>query len=69
MLFDVYGNLMPELEALVEGSASTPGGDMLAAVSKRLNPIRVRRFKPVALWSGPVRTDDNGQASANAIRP
>ncbi len=61
-LHDLYARLMPEAMDHVAGAASAPGGGMLAAIGKRLNPIKARRFKPVALWSSSVETDTNGQA-------
>ncbi len=61
-LCDLYAFLMPELEESVGGAASSPGGDELAGLGKRLNPVKARRFKPVALWSSTVRTDANGRA-------
>ncbi|MBN2703362.1 MAG: alpha-2-macroglobulin family protein [Pontiellaceae bacterium] len=61
-LHDLYARLIPETIDLVGGSPSTPGGGMLAAIGKRLNPIKARRFKPVALWSSAIETDTNGMA-------
>ena len=61
-LYDLYARLMPETIDLVGGSPSAPGGDMLAAIGKRLNPIKARRFIPVALWSSAIETDTNGMA-------
>lgn len=61
-LHDLYSLLIPELSATIGGEASSPGGDKLAGLSKRLNPIRARRFNPVALWSSTVMTDTNGRA-------
>ena len=46
----------------ISGTVSEPGGGVLAGMAKRLNPIKARRFKPVALWSSTVLTDDNGNA-------
>ncbi len=62
-LRDLYSLLMPELEKSVGGEPSSPGGDdLLAGLGKRLNPVKARRFKPVALWSAAVMTDASGRA-------
>ena len=61
-MFDLYARLVPEALDQVDGAASKPGGGMGAAISKRLNPIKARRFKPVALWSASVETDGSGRA-------
>ncbi|MBI3987961.1 MAG: alpha-2-macroglobulin, partial [Lentisphaerae bacterium] len=61
-LHDLYARLMPEWEAGVADETSAPGGDGLAGLSRRLNPIKVRRFKPTALWSSTVKTDVYGRA-------
>ena len=61
-LYDLYARLMPETLKKINGTSSAPGGGMVAAIRKRLNPIKARRFKPVALWSGTVETDTNGVA-------
>ncbi len=60
-LHDLYAQLMPEAFDHVAGSPSAPGGGMLSALGKRLNPIKARRFKPVALWSSSTSSDTNGQ--------
>ena len=64
-LYDLYSLLMPELDSLLRGGASDPGGDVGGALRRRLNPIRARRFKPTALWSGILHTDTNGLAKAS----
>jgi uncharacterized protein YfaS (alpha-2-macroglobulin family) len=46
---DIWSLLLPEFEKVLAGSRS--GGDA-AVRRKNLNPISVRRVKPVALWSG-----------------
>ncbi|MEI6809047.1 MAG: alpha-2-macroglobulin [bacterium] len=62
---DLYELLMPELvEQLTEGT-SLPGGDGLASLGRRLNPVRTRRFKPVALWSSTFNTDASGKAKVS----
>jgi len=63
-LCDLYARLMPEQEEAINGTASLPGGDvgLMAALRKRLNPVKGRRFRPVALWSGTRRTGPDGIA-------
>ncbi|MBN2684712.1 MAG: hypothetical protein JXR40_05490 [Pontiellaceae bacterium] len=60
-MHDLYAQLMPESPDLAAGT-SVPGGGMLSAIGRRLNPIKARRFKPTALWSSSIVTDTNGQA-------
>ena len=62
-LYDLYSLLMPELERQVSGTPSAPGGGGDEAMRRRLNPVKARRFKPVALWTT-TRADNNGKASA-----
>ncbi|MGE5599116.1 MAG: alpha-2-macroglobulin family protein, partial [Bacteroidota bacterium] len=59
---DLYGMLLPEVDAVK--SAQSPAGDEdLEGVRRRnLNPVAVRRVKPVSLWSGLVKLDGNGRA-------
>jgi uncharacterized protein YfaS (alpha-2-macroglobulin family) len=54
--FDFFKHLLPEPER-----SSTGGGD--AEMGQRVNPLGVLRFKPVALWSGILKTNSNGEAS------
>ncbi len=61
-LYDIYSLLMPELEQSIGDEVSSPGGDVMAGLNRRLNPIKTRRFKPTALWSSTVMTDNNGRA-------
>jgi len=59
---DDYGKLMRESEA-DEAGESAPGGDAATRFLKnRLNPVKARRYKPTALWSGIVKTDAKGVA-------
>ena len=63
-LFDLYALLMPEVDADRAGGTSEPGGDdnQTTMLRRRLNPIKSRRFKPVALWSSTAMTDAAGRA-------
>ena len=62
-LFDLYAQLLPETPDAIGGTASAPGGGLLAALRKRLNPISARRFKPLALWKTSIVTSSNGTAT------
>lgn len=57
--FDFFRDLMPEARQGKERSA-TGGGE--AELAKRANPLGVQRFKPLALWSGILKTNGNGTA-------
>ncbi|HAS81997.1 MAG TPA: hypothetical protein DCS43_04815 [Verrucomicrobia bacterium] len=59
---DLYAMLLPESDPETSlYSAQTGGDDMQGQIGSRLNPIKSRRFKPVALWQGGVPTDDQGR--------
>ncbi|HOL09301.1 MAG TPA: alpha-2-macroglobulin [Bacillota bacterium] len=62
--YDLYGMVLPEVENKGVRSKSAPSGDADAdGVRKRnLNPVAVKRVKPVSLWSGLVKVDRNGVA-------
>jgi len=63
--YDIYSLLYPEIER-AESHLSPAGGISEMAQSLRvrhLNPITAFRVKPVALWSGIVRTDETGLAN------
>jgi uncharacterized protein YfaS (alpha-2-macroglobulin family) len=68
-LHDLYSLLMPELADAIAGEGSSPGGDVASSIRGRLNPIKARRFKPVALWRSMVMTDDDGRASVELDVP
>jgi alpha-2-macroglobulin len=58
---DVYSELMEEFDADVLTKVSHPSGDgggdsdgAAERLTKRLNPIKANRFKPVALWASQV---------------
>jgi len=55
--FDMYSVILPEIK-----SQSSPGGGMVEAARKRhISPVGVTRVKPVAFWSGLIKTDRNGK--------
>ena len=62
--YDVYSFLYPEVEQAASHLSPAGGrADILEASRRRhLNPIKARRVKPVSLWSGIVKTDENGFA-------
>ncbi|MGB6648590.1 MAG: alpha-2-macroglobulin family protein, partial [Bacteroidota bacterium] len=64
--FDYFRDLIPEPRRSREGS-STGGGE--AEMALRVNPLGVIRFKPVALWSGILRTDPSGSAEVSLDIP
>jgi uncharacterized protein YfaS (alpha-2-macroglobulin family) len=67
---DLYGLLLPEVEGMK--TQSTPGGDrdFLDGVRKQnLNPVSLRRVKPVSLWSGLVSPDASGEAMVKFTLP
>ncbi len=67
--YDLYNMILPEVEKVNDPSA--PGGDRYAeAIQKEnLNPISVQRVKPVSLWSGIVKLDEQGQAKVKLDLP
>ena len=60
-LYDLYSLLMPLLDEEATAAVSPPG-DGEEGLGKRLNPIRTRRFKPLALWKSGIKTDAAGEA-------
>ena len=67
---DLYGLLLPEVEGMT--TQSTPGGDrdFLDGVRKQnLNPVSLRRVKPVSLWSGIVAPNPSGEAMVRFTLP
>ena len=57
--FDFFRDLLPEPG---KKQKSSSGGSEYEAKAKRTNPVSALRFKPVALWSGIVRTNSDGEA-------
>ncbi len=68
-LYDLYALLMPEIADDLNATASAPGGSVGQLLKRRLNPVQARRFKPVALWSGVLRTDARGRATCSLDVP
>ncbi|MBR6022882.1 MAG: hypothetical protein IK066_10770 [Kiritimatiellae bacterium] len=65
---DDYGTLMIESDLSADGETAT-GGDGRGFLRNRLNPIRARRYKPTALWSGVLETDEKGVAAVSFDLP
>jgi len=59
--YDIYSAILPEIEGAATPSSAS--GDEMADGRKRVSPVSVTRVKPVALWSGLVKTDENGKGS------
>ncbi|OQX95271.1 hypothetical protein B6I21_06290, partial [candidate division KSB1 bacterium 4572_119] len=55
--YDIYSLILPEIESTLSSSA----GDIEARRKKHLTPVSVNRVKPVAFWSGLIRTNKNGR--------
>ena len=59
--YDLYGMLLPEVESVK--ASDSPAGDAEEVTRRRnLNPVAVRRVKPVSLWSGLVKLNGDGKA-------
>ncbi len=67
--YDLYGMILPEVE--LAGTRTTTGGDQdVDGIRKQnLNPVGVKRVKPVSLWSGLVKLDGSGQAKVKLNIP
>jgi len=63
--FDFFKHLIPE--AKLSKASSTGGSE--AEMAKRANPLGVQRFKPLALWSGLLKTDGSGEAEVTLDIP
>lgn len=65
--YDFFRDLIPEPEKSSQKSSS--GGSDAEAMAKRVNPLGVQRFKPLALWSGIIKTNGDGTASVTLDIP
>lgn len=67
--YDLYGMLLPEVEAT--NTRVTPGGDQDSDRIRKqnLNPVAVKRVKPVSLWSGLVKLDRSGRGKVRLNIP
>ncbi len=59
---DLYAMLLPEIDPDLANYHAHTGGDIGALLRGRLNPIRSRRFRPLAIWESAVETDSEGHA-------
>ncbi len=66
---DLFSDLMPIVEDEIGGAASHIAGDASSALRRRLNPIRARRFQPLALWYSKLETDSAGVIATNVALP
>ena len=64
--YDFFRDLIPEPTNRTLGAAGGGDEEMMAL---RVNPLGVQRFKPVALWSGILRTNSNGDAEVTLDVP
>ena len=63
--YDIYSLIFPDIKA-VESKLAPAGSAAYEAARKRhLNPITVKRVKPVALWSGVVNVGPDGIAQVS----
>lgn len=65
--YDLFDALLPEVDGRASALVRTQGGD--AARNKHLNPVSVKRVKPVALWSGLVKLDASGKGKVKLDVP
>ncbi|NLY74182.1 MAG: alpha-2-macroglobulin family protein [Firmicutes bacterium] len=67
--YDLYGMILPEVDPAA--TRTTPGGGMDDDEIRKqnLNPVAVRRVKPVSLWSGLIKPDRDGQAKVKLKIP
>lgn len=68
--YDLFNQLLPEKEDERANAAAHTAGDTFEdAFAGQLSPVRGRRFKPLALWSGMVDLDANGVANVGFDLP
>lgn len=63
--YDLYDLLLPEYQKIASSAA---GGDDYMS-GKRQNPMKAKRFKLLALWSGIRKTDANGEVKVELDIP
>lgn len=61
--YDLFNLLMPDIDEREAGEPSSAPGDE-AELMRRLNPMNASRFRPVALYSGLLRSDASGSVVA-----
>lgn len=61
-LYDLYHRILPVLgEDLLRASGIKTGGGAGAEMLGRVSPVATRRFKPLAMWSGPIAIGADGK--------
>ncbi len=66
--YDFFRDLLPEY-IKDKTQTSSVGGDEESQMAKRASPFGVKRFKPVALWSGILKTNSAGDANVTLDVP
>ena len=66
--YDFFKDLIPEPEKVATPGSSVGGGEA-EEIAKRVNPLGVQRFKPVALWSGILKTNGSGRVDVTLDVP
>ena len=68
--YDIYSLIFPEA-ARAESHLSAAGDKAMFEMARKrhLNPVKSRRVKPVALWTGIVKTDATGKARVEFAVP
>ncbi|HQO10069.1 MAG TPA: MG2 domain-containing protein [Clostridiales bacterium] len=67
--YDLYGLVIGANKGPVSNTFSIGGSMALAERAKMLSQTKADRFKPVALFKGPVKTDGNGNAEVEFTMP
>ncbi len=62
--YDVYSVILPEIAL-----RTSPAGDIEAARRRQLTPVALTRVRPVAFWSGLVRSGADGSGSVRFAVP
>ena len=66
--FDLYDLILPDVEGRATSIVRASGGDV-AMAKKHVNPMSAKRVKPLALWSGLVKTSKDGWAKVKLKVP
>lgn len=66
---DLYAMLLPESDPEMAKYHAHTGGDIASLLRGRLNPVRSRRFRPLAIWHKAVETDSDGRATVEIPIP
>jgi uncharacterized protein YfaS (alpha-2-macroglobulin family) len=60
--YDIYAQLLPEVRPKGKGAAG--GSESMEGGAQYVRADSIRRAKPIAFWSGPLRADAHGHAHA-----